>query len=56
MSKDRWKKLEVWELADNLAFNIYQMSKNFPKEEIYGITSQIRRAALSIPTNTRPVK
>lgn len=56
MTEDRWKKLEVWELADDLAFKIYKVSRNFPKEEIYGITSQIRRAALSIPTNTRPVK
>lgn len=51
MSEDRWKKLEVWQLADDLAFNIYQVSRNFPKEEMYGITSQVRRAALSIPTN-----
>jgi len=51
MSEDRWKKLEVWQLADDLAFKIYQASKNFPKEEMYGITSQVRRAALSIPTN-----
>ncbi len=51
MTEDRWRKLEVWELADDLAFEIYQVSRNFPKEEIYGITSQIRRAALSIPTN-----
>ena len=51
MTEDRWRKLEVWELADDLAFEIYQVSKNFPKEEIYGITSQIRRSALSIPTN-----
>ncbi len=51
MSEDRWKKLEVWKLADDLAFKIYQVTKDFPKEEIYGITSQIRRAALSVPTN-----
>ena len=51
MTEDRWRKLEVWELADDLAFKIYKVSRNFPKEEIYGITSQIRRAALSVPTN-----
>ena len=51
MSEDRWKKLEIWQIADDLAFTIYQESKSFPKEERYGITSQIRRAALSIPTN-----
>jgi hypothetical protein len=56
MTEDRWRKLEVWELADDLAFKIYKVSRNFPKEEIYGITSQIRRAALSVPTNTCPVK
>jgi len=56
MTEDRWRKLEVWELADDLAFKIYKVSRNFPKEEIYGITSQIRRSALSIPTNTCPVK
>ena len=51
MNDDRWKNLEVWKLADELAFEIYQATKNYPKEEIYGITSQLRRAALSIPTN-----
>ena len=48
---DRWKTLEVWQLADELAKNVYQATKPFPKEEIYGITSQLRRAALSVPTN-----
>ena len=51
MSDDRWKKLEVWKLADDLAYKIYHATKTYPKEEQYGITSQIRRAALSIPTN-----
>jgi four helix bundle protein len=51
MQEERWAKLEVWKLADELAFKIYKGTRSFPKEEIYGITSQIRRAALSIPTN-----
>ena len=34
-----------------MAYQIYIATRNFPKEEIYGITSQIRRAALSVPTN-----
>ena len=51
MVEERWQKLEVWKLADDLAFNVYKATKNFPKEEIYGITSQVRRSALSIPTN-----
>ena len=51
MVEERWQKLEVWKLADDLAFKVYKATKNFPKEEIYGITSQVRRSALSIPTN-----
>jgi four helix bundle protein len=51
MQEERWAKLEVWKLADELAYKIYTETRSFPKEEIYGITSQIRRAALSIPTN-----
>ena len=49
--EDRWQKLNVWKLSDELAFQVYTVTRNFPKEEIYGITSQIRRSALSIPTN-----
>ena len=51
IEEERWQKLEVWKLADELAFQVYKLTKNFPKEEIFGITSQIRRSALSIPTN-----
>ena len=51
MENERWAKLEIWKHADELAFLVYQATKDFPKEEIYGITSQVRRAALSIPTN-----
>jgi four helix bundle protein len=51
MEDERWAKLEVWKLADELAFQVYLKTKAFPKEEIYGITSQVRRAALSVPTN-----
>ncbi len=46
-----YKKLTVWHKADELAFQVYVATKKFPKEEIYGITSQLRRAALSVPTN-----
>ena len=38
-------------LADNLAVAVYEVSKRFPREEIYGITSQIRRAASSVAAN-----
>ena len=46
-----YKDLRVWQKADELAFEIYEITKKFPKGEIYGLTSQLRRAALSIPTN-----
>lgn len=46
-----YKDLKVWQKADELAFEIYKITKHFPKDEIYGITSQLRRAALSVPTN-----
>lgn len=51
MEEERWQKLEVWKLADELAFNVYKVTRGFPKEELFGITSQVRRAALSVPTN-----
>ncbi|MFC1599379.1 four helix bundle protein [Candidatus Omnitrophota bacterium] len=46
-----YKKLIVWQKADELAYKIYLETKRFPKDEIYGITSQLRRAAISVPTN-----
>jgi four helix bundle protein len=51
MEEERWQKLEVWKVSDDLAYRVCQETKTFPKEEIYGLTSQIRRLALSIPTN-----
>lgn len=51
MSKDRWRNLEIWKLADDLAYDIYVATREFPREELFGLTSQIRRAALSVPTN-----
>jgi len=45
------KKLIVWQKADALAFNVYKITEQFPKKEMFGITSQIRRAALSVPVN-----
>ncbi|WP_445749682.1 four helix bundle protein [Polaribacter sp.] len=44
-------KLEVWKLAHQLTLNVYKISKNFPSSEIYGLTSQLRRSASSVPTN-----
>jgi four helix bundle protein len=45
------KKLDVWELSMDLATQVYQETRAFPKEEIYGLTAQFRRAAVSIPSN-----
>jgi four helix bundle protein len=46
-----YTKIGAWKLADDLTMAIYQATQLFPKEEIYGITSQIRRAACSVPAN-----
>ena len=45
------KDLEVWKQSINLVTDIYNISKNYPKDELYGLTNQIRRAAVSIPSN-----
>ncbi|MEK7138544.1 MAG: four helix bundle protein [Patescibacteria group bacterium] len=47
--EDGYKKLIVWQKSKNLAIEIYKLTDQFPKSEIYGIVSQIRRAAISIP-------
>ena len=44
-------KLIVWQKSHELALNIYEITKGFPKDELFGLTSQIRRAAVSIPSN-----
>ncbi len=49
-----YTKIKAWELADDLAVDIYKATKSFPKDEIYAMTSQVRRAASSVPAN--PVK
>ncbi|MBF0598130.1 four helix bundle protein [Faecalibacter rhinopitheci] len=46
-----YKKLKVWELGHELTLMVYQKTSTFPKEEMFGLTSQIRRASSSIPTN-----
>ncbi|MCF6308747.1 MAG: four helix bundle protein [Flavobacteriaceae bacterium] len=45
------KELDVWKKSMSLVTLIYKISNDFPKTEIYGLTSQIRRAAVSIPSN-----
>jgi four helix bundle protein len=46
-----YKKLVVWEESMDLVEKLYVWSRQLPKEEIYGLTSQIRRAAVSVPAN-----
>ena len=46
-----FKKLKVWQKAHRLTLDVYQASATFPREELYGLTSQIRRPCLSIPSN-----
>ncbi|HEY6763910.1 MAG TPA: four helix bundle protein [Candidatus Sulfotelmatobacter sp.] len=43
--------LEVWQASMELEMNVYAVTRAFPKEEIYGLTSQLRRAAVSVPSN-----
>ncbi|MFM9890484.1 MAG: four helix bundle protein [Rickettsiales bacterium] len=51
MSITSYRDLEVWKKSVALVTTIYQVTAKFPKEEIYGLTSQIRRSAVSIPSN-----
>lgn len=48
---DSFKNLEVWKKAMALAKATYTLTADFPKEEIYGLTSQIRKCAISVPSN-----
>jgi four helix bundle protein len=46
-----FRKLKVWEKSHHLALSVYQATSSFPDHEQYGLTSQMRRAAVSIPAN-----
>ena len=46
-----FKKLEVWQLSHRLTLSVYRLTKTFPVEERYGLTDQMRRAAVSIELN-----
>ena len=51
MKTSDYKELQVWQKAMDLVVEIYKISKLLPKEEVYGISDQLRRAAVSIPSN-----
>lgn len=46
-----YRKLKAFELADELTLMVYRETSTFPKDELFGLTSQLRRAAVSIPSN-----
>jgi len=46
-----FRKLKVWDKAHQLTLRVYNQTQTFPKEELFGLTSQLRRAVSSIPTN-----
>jgi len=45
------RELKVWEKAHELVLDAYRITAGFPREELYGITGQLRRASVSIPAN-----
>jgi four helix bundle protein len=51
MKVNSYKDLIVWQKAMDLAAEVHVLSKSFPKEEVYGLASQLRRAAVSVPSN-----
>lgn len=48
---NNFKNLEIWQMAKSLTKDIYQITKKFPKEELFSITNQIKRSCVSIPAN-----
>ena len=50
MGRD-YTKIKAWQIADKLALLVYKSTKKFPKSEVWGLTSQMRRAAVSVPAN-----
>ncbi|MFH2138109.1 MAG: four helix bundle protein [Candidatus Omnitrophota bacterium] len=46
-----FRNIKAWQRSDDMVMLVYKKSRSFPREELYGLTSQLRRAALSVPTN-----
>ena len=46
-----FRKYQVWELGHQIALDVYKLTSSFPKEEQYGLTSQMRRCSFSVPAN-----
>jgi four helix bundle protein len=61
MTAKTYEDLEVWQKAHRLTLDVYRVSSAFPREEVYGLTSQVRRSSASVPANVvegfrRPTK
>jgi len=52
MAVQSYRRLIAWQKAMDFAEEVYRVTRSFPKEELYGITSQLRRAVISIPSST----
>ena len=50
-SSKGYRRLEVWQKADELAYQVYEVTKNFPGDERFGLVSQMRRASVSVAAN-----
>ena len=46
-----YTKIKAWQLADDLTESVYERTRSFPREEVYGLSSQLRRASYSVPAN-----
>lgn len=51
MSSQSFRDLRVWKKAHEFVLDVYKLTENFPKHELYSLTSQLRRSAVSIPAN-----
>jgi four helix bundle protein len=51
MASKTFEDVELWKLAHSWVLDIYRLSESFPKYELFGLTSQLRRAAVSVPAN-----
>ena len=46
-----FRDLKIWKLGMSIVIDVYRLTKSFPKDELFGLTSQMRRAAVLIPSN-----
>ena len=51
MSVSSYRELLIWQKGMDITEKVYQLTKNFPNDEVYGLTSQIKRSSISIPSN-----